>query len=63
MRTSSEQHASPLVTSNAPEAGAFAQRLIADAESGALRGPCGEMNDLAGLGQTAVPSLAPSRVN
>ncbi len=38
MRTSSKQHASATLTSNAAEAVAFAERIIADAKSGAFRG-------------------------
>ena len=37
MRTSSKQHAFPL-TGNAAQAIAFAERIIADAKSGAFRG-------------------------
>jgi hypothetical protein len=38
MRTSSTPHASASLTSDAAEAIAFAERLIADAKSGAFRG-------------------------
>jgi len=38
MRRSSTQHASATLTSNAAEAIAFAERIIADAKSGAFRG-------------------------
>jgi hypothetical protein len=38
MRTSSTQHASASLTSNAAEAKAFAERIIADVKSGAFRG-------------------------
>jgi hypothetical protein len=38
MRTSSTPHASASLTSDAAEAVAFAERLIADAKSGAFRG-------------------------
>lgn len=38
MRTSSKQHASDSLTSNAAEAAAFAEQIIADAKSGAFRG-------------------------
>ena len=38
MRTSSKQHASATLSSNAAEASVFAERIIADAKSGAFRG-------------------------
>jgi hypothetical protein len=38
MRTSSTQYASAALTSNAREAAAFAEQIIADAKSGAFRG-------------------------